>query len=105
MKKFIREYFKPIDKKIRKANQKYGWDMEDIQIEAFAPIYLAAALDMFVMNVLKPFKSTQNVNADDIFKAFEENEEIRTILIDFFLDEPLAGYTQTGRKSPADVRK
>lgn len=103
VKKYMRDYFKPIDEKIKKANKKYGWDMEDVQIEAFAPIYLAAVIDIFITTVLKTFKGMKNVNADDILQAMEENEEIRTMLLELYLDEPLAGYKPSGRQSPADI--
>jgi hypothetical protein len=101
VKKYMRDYFKPIDEKIRKANKKYSWDMEDVQIEAFAPIYLAAVIDIFITTILKSLKN--NANADDILQAMEENEEIRTMLLELYLDEPLAGYKPSGRQSPADI--
>lgn len=81
VKKWMNEYFRPMNEKIKKANRKYSWDTEDVQIQANAHIYLSAALDVFIETILSTTKGV--VTADDVLKACQPIE-IKSILLELF---------------------
>ncbi len=80
VKKWMNEYFRPMNEKIQKANKKYSWDMTDVQIQANAHIYLSAALEVFVESILN---TKGVVTADDVLKACQ-SIEIKSILLELF---------------------